>query len=76
MEYPHCRKLASNAKGMRYIRELGTAPLHWCHDMRPCSGPVLYMEGPTLNHPYRRPHSNNEDTIQNAASEAYIIFAQ
>ena len=25
------------------------APSHWCRDVRPCSGTVLYMEGPVLN---------------------------
>ena len=47
-----------------------TAPLHWCHDPKPHSGLVLYMEGPALNHPYRRPHSDNQDTIKNAASDS------
>ena len=43
--------------------------------MRPHSGSVLYMEEPVLNHPYRRPHSNNQDTIKNAASDSLQIIS-
>ena len=44
--------------------------------MRPHSGSVLYMEGPALNCPYRRPHSDYQDTIKMQPQTAYIITAQ
>ena len=51
-----------------------SAPLHWCCDMRPHSGTVLYTEGPVLNLPYKRLHSDNPDTIHNAASDSLHHF--
>ena len=32
---------------------INIAPLHWCHDMRPHSGPALYTDGSVFSHPYR-----------------------
>ena len=51
-----------------------SAPLQWCCDVRPCSGIVLYMEGPALNQPYKRFHSANQDTIHIAASDSLHHF--
>ena len=45
------------------------APLHWCHDMRPCSGTILYMEGPVLIPPYSRHHSNKLEHCQDATPD-------
>ena len=45
------------------------APLHWCCDTTPCSGIVLYMEGPVLIHLYWRHHSNNWNSCQDATSD-------
>ena len=44
-------------------------PLHWCHDMRPHSGTVLYTEGPVLIPPYWRHHSNKSEHSQDATSD-------
>ena len=50
-------------------------PLHWCHDVRPCSETVLYTEeGPVLIHPYLSPHSNNQNTTKMQPQTAYLIF--
>ena len=53
-----------------------TAPLHWCHDARPCSGPALYMDRPALNHQYRGSTVTIKTPSRMQLQIAYIIFAQ
>ena len=53
-----------------------SAPLHWCCDMRPHSGPVLYTEGQVLNHPYRGSTVTPKTPSMMQLQTAYIIFAQ
>ena len=51
-------------------------PLHWCCDVRPCSGSVLYMEGPVLNQPYWRHPSNNQDATKIQPQAVNLIIVQ
>ena len=53
-----------------------SAPLHWCHDARPHSGTVIYTEGPALNHPYWKHHSDNQNTTKMQSQTAYLIIVQ
>ena len=53
-----------------------SAPLHWCRDTRPRSGPVLYTDGTALNHPYRDPTVTIKTPSRMQFQTAYIIFEQ